>query len=130
MPEGPLLERDLIDSLFPADLPEPAHWETRYPPRTLPDGAQVTRFGPSPTGFVHIGGVYVAMIDRDLAGHSGGAYIVRVEDTDQAREVAGAWSSSTVPSTTSTCVPTSTAPGRARWANTVPTTSPRARRST
>ncbi len=86
----PQLDRDLIDSLFPADLPDPAHWETRYPPRELPEGAQVTRFGPSPTGFVHIGGVYVAMIDRDVAGHSGGRYIVRVEDTDQSREVAGA----------------------------------------
>lgn len=90
MPDGPRLDRDLIDSLFPADLPDPAHWETRYPPRALPEGAQVTRFGPSPTGFVHIGGVYVAMIDRDIATHSGGAYIVRVEDTDQSREVAGA----------------------------------------
>ena len=90
MTEGPVLDRDLIDSLFPGDLPEVAHWESRYPPRSLPDGARVTRFGPSPTGFVHIGGVYVSMIDRDVATHSGGTYIVRVEDTDQSREVAGA----------------------------------------
>jgi glutamyl-tRNA synthetase len=90
MPDGPLLDRDLADSLFPADLPEPAHWESVYPPRELPEGAQVTRFGPSPTGFVHIGGVYVATMDRDIATHSGGVYIVRVEDTDQAREVSGA----------------------------------------
>ena len=85
-----MLDRALIDSLFPADLPDPAHWEQRYPPRALPAGAQVTRFGPSPTGFVHIGGVYVATIDRDVATHSGGVYIVRVEDTDQSREVEGA----------------------------------------
>lgn len=85
-----MLDHDVIDSLFPVDLPEPAHWEERYPPRELPEGAQVTRFGPSPTGFVHIGGVYVAMIDRDVATHSGGVYLVRVEDTDQAREVEGA----------------------------------------
>ncbi|MGH3564892.1 MAG: glutamate--tRNA ligase [Pseudonocardia sp.] len=90
MPDGPRLDRDLIDSLFPTELPDPAHWETRYPLRALPEGAQVTRFGPSPTGFVHIGGVYVAMIDRDVASRSGGAYLLRVEDTDQAREVAGA----------------------------------------
>lgn len=83
-------DRAVIDSLFPADLPEPEHWERRYPPRDLPEGAQVTRFGPSPTGFVHIGGVYVAMIDRDVATHSGGVYLVRVEDTDQSREVEGA----------------------------------------
>jgi len=85
-----MLDRVVIDALFPADLPEPAHWEQRYPPRQLPEGAQVTRFGPSPTGFVHIGGVYVASIDRDVAAHSGGVYLVRVEDTDQSREVEGA----------------------------------------
>ncbi|HSL09506.1 MAG TPA: glutamate--tRNA ligase family protein [Pseudonocardiaceae bacterium] len=85
-----MLDRAVIDGLFPADLPEPQHWEQRYPPRQLPEGAQVTRFGPSPTGFVHIGGVYVATIDRDIATHSGGVYLVRVEDTDQSREVEGA----------------------------------------
>jgi glutamyl-tRNA synthetase len=42
MPDGPVLDRALIDSLFPADLPDPQHWEQRYPPRTLPEGAQVT----------------------------------------------------------------------------------------
>ncbi len=85
-----VLDRAVIDSLFPADLPEPEHWERRYPPRELAEGAQVTRFGPSPTGFVHIGGLYVAMIDRDVATHSDGVYLVRVEDTDQSREVEGA----------------------------------------
>src|SRR5947208_3704190 len=87
---SPMLDRAVIDALFPADLPEPGHWERRYPPRSLPEGAQVTRFGPSPTGFVHIGGIYVATIDRDIATHSGGSYLVRVEDTDQSREVEGA----------------------------------------
>lgn len=85
-----MLDRAVIDALFPADLPEPEHWEEHYPPRKLAEGAQVTRFGPSPTGFVHIGGVYVATIDRDVATHSGGVYVVRVEDTDQSREVEGA----------------------------------------
>src|SRR5919205_259927 len=84
-----MLDRAVIDALFPADLPEPEHWERRYPPRSLSEGAQVTRFGPSPTGFVHIGGLYVATIDRDIATHSGGVYLVRVEDTDQTREVEG-----------------------------------------
>ncbi|RLK53781.1 glutamate--tRNA ligase [Actinokineospora cianjurensis] len=83
-------ERAAIDALFPADLPEPEHWERRYPARELPEGAKVTRFGPSPTGFVHIGGVYVSTIDRDVSTHSGGVYFVRVEDTDQSREVEGA----------------------------------------
>jgi glutamyl-tRNA synthetase len=85
-----MLDRTEIDALFPSDLPEPRHWEQRYPPRQLPEGAKVTRLGPSPTGFVHIGGIYVAMIDRDVAHRSGGRFLVRVEDTDQAREVEGA----------------------------------------
>ncbi|MFI5696611.1 glutamate--tRNA ligase [Kribbella sp. NPDC051586] len=83
-------DRAVVDGLFPADLPEPEYWEERYPARELPEGAKVTRFGPSPTGFVHIGGIYTAMIDRDVATDSGGVYLLRVEDTDQAREVEGA----------------------------------------
>jgi tRNA synthetases class I (E and Q), catalytic domain len=82
-----MLSQNVIDSLFPPDLPEPAHWEQRYPPRDLPEGAAVTRFAPSPTGFLHIGGVYTAMINADLAKNSGGIYLVRIEDTDQARTV-------------------------------------------
>ncbi|MGZ3147045.1 glutamate--tRNA ligase [Lentzea chajnantorensis] len=85
-----MLDRAVVDALFPSDLPEPSHWEEQYPPRGLAEGAKVTRLGPSPTGFLHIGGLYVGMIDRDIATHSGGSYIVRVEDTDQAREVEGA----------------------------------------
>ena len=85
-----MLSQHLIDSLFPPDLPEPGHWERRYPPRDLPEGAEVTRFSPSPTGFLHIGGVYVATIDVDVARHSGGRYLVRLEDTDQARVTEGA----------------------------------------
>jgi glutamyl-tRNA synthetase len=91
-PVGPVgLDRSEIDALFAADLPDPAHWEQTYPPRPLAGGAEVTRFGPSPTGFVHIGGVYVAHISRDVAHHSGGVYFVRIEDTDQSREVEGAY---------------------------------------
>jgi len=85
-----MLSRTIVDSLFPPDLPEPEHWEQRYPPRDLPEGAQVTRFSPSPTGFLHIGGVYIATIDVDVARHSGGVYLVRLEDTDQARVAEGA----------------------------------------
>ncbi|MGW7685611.1 glutamate--tRNA ligase [Kribbella sp. NPDC054772] len=85
-----MLERAVIDGLFPSDLPEPQDWDDRYPQRDLPDGAKVTRLGPSPTGFIHIGGIYVGMIDRDIASSTNGVYLVRVEDTDQSREVEGA----------------------------------------
>ncbi len=85
-----MLSREIVDSLFSPDLPEPGHWEQRYPPRDLPPGAQVTRFAPSPTGFLHIGGVYAATIDVDVARHSGGVYLVRLEDTDQSRVEPGA----------------------------------------
>jgi glutamyl-tRNA synthetase len=85
-----MLSQHLIDSLFPPGLPEPEHWERRYPPRGLPAGAEVTRFAPSPTGFLTLGGVYAATIDADVARQSGGVYLVRIEDTDQARVTAGA----------------------------------------
>jgi glutamyl-tRNA synthetase len=85
-----MLDRQVIDSLFPADLPTPEQLEQQYPPRQLPEGAMVTRLGPSPTGSVHIGGLYVGLINKDLAGHTGGRYLLRVEDTDQAREIEGA----------------------------------------
>lgn len=82
-----MLDPQLIGSLFEDDLPEPSYWEAHYPPRELPPNAVVTRFGPSPTGFIHTGGVYVATIAKNLARHSHGVYFVRIEDTDQAREV-------------------------------------------
>jgi glutamyl-tRNA synthetase len=84
------VDRTVIDGLFPPGGPDPRHWEQRYPPRQLAPGAKVTRLGPSPTGFMHIGTIYVGMIDLDVAHRSGGRYLVRVEDTDTAREVAGA----------------------------------------
>ncbi|MGH9883624.1 MAG: glutamate--tRNA ligase family protein, partial [Pyrinomonadaceae bacterium] len=84
-----MLTTELINSLFDIALPEPSHWESYYPPRDLPPGAIVTRFGPSPTGFLHTGGVYVANLGKNLAHHSGGSYFIRIEDTDQARVVPG-----------------------------------------
>jgi len=84
-----MLTAEFINTLFDADLPEPSHWESSFPPRNLRPGAIVTRFGPSPTGFLHTGGVYVATLGKNLAHHSGGSYFIRIEDTDQAREVPG-----------------------------------------
>jgi glutamyl-tRNA synthetase len=84
------LSRDLVDSLFPGDLPTPAGLEQRYPPRELPPAAEVTRFAPSPTGWLHIGGIFTASVNRDIARHSGGVYLLRIEDTDQGRFEEGA----------------------------------------
>jgi glutamyl-tRNA synthetase len=86
---GSMRTAEFINTLFDAELPEPSHWESYYPPRNLPRGAIVTRFGPSPTGFLHTGGVYVATLGKNLVQHSGGSYFIRIEDTDQAREVPG-----------------------------------------
>ena len=85
-----MLSAALIDSLFPADLPAPDEWEARYPARALPAGAEVTRFGPSPTGWLHIGGIFTASVNLDIARHTGGRYLLRIEDTDQARFSEGA----------------------------------------
>jgi glutamyl-tRNA synthetase len=74
----------------PDAVQTPAEIEAAYPPRDLPVGAAVTRFGPSPTGFVHIGGLYTALISRRLARQTGGVFYLRIEDTDKKREVDGA----------------------------------------
>ena len=84
-----MLTPEAINKLFDAELPEPSHWESLNPPRNLPAGAIVTRFAPSPTGFLHTGGVYVATLGKNLAHHSRGSFFIRIEDTDQAREVPG-----------------------------------------
>ena len=67
-----------------------AELEEKFPPRGLPDGALITRFAPSPTGFMHLGGLYGALIDCKLARQSGGVFMLRIEDTDTKREVSGA----------------------------------------
>lgn len=64
--------------------------EEKFPARNLADGAMVTRFAPSPTGYMHIGGLYGALIDCKLAQQSGGVFMLRIEDTDTKREVADA----------------------------------------
>ena len=80
----------LAELLFPQIDKNPEDYEKKYPQRDLPDGAMVTRIGPSPTGFVHLGNLYNAMIGERLAHQSGGTFYLRVEDTDAKREVPGA----------------------------------------
>ena len=78
--------KDLANLIFP-EAKDISYYEEKYPERNLPEGAIVTRFAPSPTGFVHIGGLYQALVAREVAKKTGGVFFLRVEDTDQKREV-------------------------------------------
>ncbi|MCI8331980.1 MAG: glutamate--tRNA ligase [Clostridiales bacterium] len=80
----------IADLLFPEVSLTPAELENKYPERLLPEGAKVTRFSPSPTGFLHLGAMYQAMINERLAHQSGGLFYLRIEDTDAKRKVEGA----------------------------------------
>ncbi len=79
----------LAEQLFPHITASPADILAQYPARTLPEGAKVTRMGPSPTGFMHLGNLYGALVDERLAHQSGGVFFLRIEDTDKKREVEG-----------------------------------------
>ncbi|MEG1254456.1 glutamate--tRNA ligase [Clostridium sp.] len=80
----------LANTIFPDIDKEPLYYIEKYPKRNLKDGQKVTRYAPSPTGFQHIGGIFSALIDERIATQSGGVFYLRIEDTDQKREVAGA----------------------------------------
>ena len=80
----------LAELLFPNVNETPEDMERKYPPRQLPEGAKVTRFAPSPTGFVHFGGLFPTTIGERLAHQSNGVFYLRIEDTDAKREVEGA----------------------------------------
>ncbi len=80
----------LADLLFPNIKTTSADIEAKYPRRELPEGAKVTRFAPSPTGFVHFGGLFPSTVGERLAHQSGGVFFLRIEDTDAKREVEGA----------------------------------------
>ena len=80
----------LADLLFPQVTDTPESLEEKYPLRTLPEGAVVTRMAPSPTGFVHLGNLVQGLTAERMAHQSGGVLFLRVEDTDAKREVPGA----------------------------------------
>ena len=82
--------KELAELLFPGIDKTPEDYEEIYPERDLPDGAVVTRLGPSPTGFIHLGNLYGAFVDERLAHQSGGRFYLRIEDTDDKRFVEGA----------------------------------------
>lgn len=82
--------QSLANAIFPDIDKNPQFYIDKYPKRNLKKGAKVTRYAPSPTGFQHIGGVFSALIDERIATQSEGVFFLRIEDTDQKREVKGA----------------------------------------
>ena len=80
----------LADKMLPQITKTSEYYLDKYKKRNLKEGAKVTRFAPSPTGFQHIGGVFAALVSERLAKQSDGVFILRIEDTDQKREVKGA----------------------------------------
>ena len=78
--------KDLANVIYP-NAKSIEYYEEMYKPRNLPQGAEVTRFAPSPTGFVHIGGLYQCIINRAIAKQTGGVFFLRIEDTDQKRKI-------------------------------------------
>ncbi len=81
---------EILDLLFPNDLPSVKEIEKKYPKRKLPENAVVSRLAPSPTGYLHIGNFYQGFMAERLAHQNQGVFFLRVEDTDQARKVEGA----------------------------------------
>ena len=78
--------KDLANLIFP-NAKEISYYEEKYPKRNLKEGAIVTRYAPSPTGVMHIGGLYQALIAKKMARQTEGVFFIRIEDTDQKREI-------------------------------------------
>ena len=81
--------RELAELLFPNITKTREDYEAMYPERNLAPGAMVTRYGPPPTGSVHLGNLYSAFCDMVYARQSNGVFFLRIEDTDSKREVEG-----------------------------------------
>ena len=84
-----ITNKQLADLIFPEINETIEDLEKRYPLRNLPEGAEVTRFAPSPTGFLHTGSLFTSLVCRKVASQSQGVFYVRLEDTDTKREIAG-----------------------------------------
>ena len=68
---------------------QPEYYENKYPARDLPEGARVVRIAPSPTGYLHLGTLFMALVNRITADSTGGIFYTRIEDTDKKREIEG-----------------------------------------
>ena len=84
-----MTDKELANLIFPNIKETIEDLEKRYPQRNLPEGAEVTRFAPSPTGFLHTGSLFTSMICHKVAKQSKGVFYVRLEDTDTKRGIAG-----------------------------------------
>ena len=82
-------QEEMAELLLPHIHKTPADYEALYPARDLPEGARVTRIAPSPTGYLHLGTLFSALINRITATASGGVFFTRIEDTDKKREIEG-----------------------------------------
>lgn len=78
--------KELANLIFP-DIKDYTYYEEKYAPRDLPEGAQVLRVAPSPTGFIHVGGLFQGLVAKQIANQSNGVFYVRIEDTDQKRRI-------------------------------------------
>ena len=81
------MSKELANLVFPNIDKTPEYYEELYPKRNLSEGAVVTRFAPSPTGFIHIGSLFTANFASRFARQTNGVYYLRIEDTDGKREV-------------------------------------------
>lgn len=81
------MSKELANLVFPNIDKTPEYYEELYPKRNLEEGAVVTRFAPSPTGFIHIGSLFTANFASRFARQTNGVYYLRIEDTDGKREV-------------------------------------------
>ena len=78
--------KELADLIFP-DIKDVSYYEEKYPERELKEGALVVRVAPSPTGFIHVGGIFQGLIAKKIAKQTNGIFFVRIEDTDQKRKI-------------------------------------------
>lgn len=85
-----MTNKDLANLIFPEITKSIEYYKNLYPKRNLKEGCAVTRFAPSPTGFMHIGNFESALIDYILARNTNGVFYLRNEDTDSKREIDGA----------------------------------------
>ena len=81
--------KELANLLYPNLKHDRDYYENKYQERNLPKDAMVTRYGPSPTGSVHLGNLLSAFADMVYAKQSNGSFFLRIEDTDQKRMIEG-----------------------------------------